>query len=78
MVDHFAADVLVNASHLQDFILRKRPLYGRREIIGFAHRIIVHPGIVVGQLQHRDEVKYLQYRPMLKKVRNIITQSASV
>ncbi len=38
----------------------------------------VHPGIVVGQLQHasRGELKYSQHRDMLAKVRDIVTTTA--
>lgn len=36
----------------------------------------VHPGIVVGQLQRRDEISYAYNREMLVKVRQVITNSA--
>ncbi len=74
--DQFATDTLIDSFAMLKFISRVRPLYGRREIIGFANRIAVHPGIVVGQLQHRNEVKYSHYRRLLEKARTIITQSA--
>jgi len=59
-----------------DFIARVRPLYSKKRIIGFANRINVHPGIVVGQLQHRDEIKYSQNREMLVKVRETLASAA--
>lgn len=76
LCDTFAIDYLVKQSELDDFILRVRPLYGKSRVIGFAKRIRVHPGIVVGQLQHRKQIHWSYYRDMLDKVRNIITQTA--
>jgi len=73
--DAFAAEFLVDQSELEDFILRVRPLYGRERIRSFAHRIGVHPGIVVGQLQFRREVPWSAFRPMLEKVRHIVVPS---
>lgn len=74
--DLFAANFLVAQSDLDNFILRVRPLYGKSKIVNFAHRIEVHPGIVVGQLQFRNEIHWSVHRKMLEKVRHIITQSA--
>jgi HTH-type transcriptional regulator/antitoxin HigA len=74
--DLFAADFLVKQSDLDDFISRAHPLYGIARILGFAHTMGVHPGIVVGQLQFRREVPWSSFRPMLGKVRHLVTQSA--
>jgi hypothetical protein len=49
--------------------------YGKQKITGFANRIGVHPGIVVGQLQFRKEIPWSSYRQMLEKVRSIVIQS---
>ena len=70
-----AATMWVSESDLNDFILRVSPLYSRKKINGFASRIKVHPGIIVGQLQHRGEISYGSHRPTLVKVRNIVTSS---
>lgn len=72
--DAFAVRTLVPQDALDDFILRVRPLYSAIRIQGFANRIGVHPGIVVGQLQHRGEITYAQHRRMLSPVRQTITQ----
>jgi HTH-type transcriptional regulator/antitoxin HigA len=72
----FATEFLVKPSDLEDFILRVRPLYGRQKILGFANRIGVHPGIVVGQLQFHGEVQWSAHRQMLDKVRHIVIGSA--
>ncbi|HUV04018.1 MAG TPA: HigA family addiction module antitoxin [Armatimonadota bacterium] len=72
----FATEFLINQSELRSFIARVSPLYSRTKIIGFASTIGVHPGIVVGQLQHRKEIGWAVHRQMLDKVRNTIIQSA--
>lgn len=74
--DTFAAEMLIPQSELEDFISRARPLYSSMRIRGFAARIGVHPGIVVGQLQYRDEISYAQHRKLLVPVRGIVTEAA--
>lgn len=74
--DEFACDFLVQKEEMEKFIARMRPLYYKQKIALFANRIKVHPGIVVGQLQHRKEIPYTHNRDMLEKVRNIVTPSA--
>jgi HTH-type transcriptional regulator/antitoxin HigA len=71
-----AAEFLVPKQELDSFILRVRPLYSDQRILLFARRIGVHPGLVVGQLQFRDEVPYTHFHKHLVKVREIITQTA--
>jgi HTH-type transcriptional regulator/antitoxin HigA len=71
-----AAEFLIPKSELDSFIVRVRPLYSEQRILLFAKRIGVHPGIVVGQLQHRDEVPYTHFHKHLVKVRDIVTQTA--
>jgi HTH-type transcriptional regulator/antitoxin HigA len=55
--------------------MRVRPLYSEQRILLFAKRIGVHPGIVIGQLQFRDEIPYTHFHKHLVKIREIITQS---
>ena len=76
--DNNAVSFLVPQAALDNFIARISPLYSKARIIRFANRIHVHPGIVVGQLQHpsRGELNYSQHRDMLVKVRDIITSTA--
>jgi len=75
IADEFAAQLLIPPAELQDFINRVRPLYSRAKIIGFANRMGVHPGIVIGQLQHRGEIGYWHSRPLLSKVRAAVVSS---
>lgn len=70
-----AADFVVPNSELDGFIRRVRPLYSEQRILLFAKRIGVHPGLVVGRLQFRDEVPYTHFHKHLVKVREIVTQT---
>jgi HTH-type transcriptional regulator/antitoxin HigA len=71
-----ATEFLVPSEELESFIRRVRPLYSEKRILLFSRRIGVHPGLVVGQLQFRDEVPYTHFHKHLVKVREIITQTA--
>jgi HTH-type transcriptional regulator/antitoxin HigA len=71
-----AGDFLVPKAELDGFIKRVRPLYSGERILLFAKRIGVHPGLVVGQLQFRNEVPYTHFHKHLVKVREIVTQTA--
>jgi len=71
-----AANMLIPKKELESFINRMGPLYSKVDIIQFAHRIKIHPGIIVGQLQYRKEIGYQSNREMLSKVRQFVTQAA--
>lgn len=73
--DAFAVSNLVDQDELNDFVDRT-PVFSRVKIVGFAKRIGVHPGIVVGQLQHRKRVPYTNFRPLLTTVRSFVTGTA--
>jgi len=74
--DLFAAEFLIPPEEIERFIIRVKPLYSKVRINQFAGRIGVHPGIVVGQLQHRREIDWTHSREMLVKVREILTHTA--
>ena len=76
LADEFASSFLVARDELDDFVQRVRPLYSKKKIQGFAQRIGVHLGIVVGQLQYRQEISYSHSREMLVKVRDVIVAAA--
>lgn len=61
--NQFAADVLVPASHRA--AIDSLPL-DRASVEVFAKRIGIHPGIVVGQLQHRGRIGYAHALTTLK------------
>lgn len=74
--DEDAADSLVPTSELESFIRRVGPIYSKPNIIQFAHRIKIHPGIIVGQLQHRAELKYDTNRDLLPKIRDHVISTS--
>ena len=71
-----AAASLVSPEEMESFIRRVGPLYSKERVIQFAHRIKIHPGIVVGQLQYRKEIGYSALRNLLVKIRDVVTGSA--
>lgn len=71
-----AADTLVPSAELQSFIKRTSPLYAATRIVQFAHRVKMHPGIIVGQLQHRGELRYGSHRDFLVKIRKYLVETA--
>lgn len=74
--DQQAAEALIPQEDLDGFISRVSPLYYKAKIRGFAAIQGVHPGIVVGQLQHRGEIDWAHSRDLLVKVRDVVIQSA--
>lgn len=71
-----AAEFCVPSEELEDFIARVGPLYSTENIINFAERIGVHPGLVVGQLHTRKELPFSHLRRLLVRVRHLITETA--
>jgi len=74
--DRFAASFLIDPNEMEAFIARVHPLYSRTKIVGFAKRIGVHPGIVVGQLQHKGRIPYSHSRNLLVPIREFVIASA--
>ncbi len=73
--DEFAMEAIISSVKMNSFINRIRPLYYKEKIKGFAVVNRIHPGLVVGQLQHRGEISYAHNREMLAKVRDLATRS---
>ncbi len=74
--DLFATSFLVDQSKLDNFIARVHPLYSKAKIAAFANKIHVHPGIVVGQLQHKGKITYAHSREYLVKIKELVISSA--
>lgn len=72
-----ASDFCVPNRSLDSFVARKSPLFRDNDLLGFAATLKVHPGIAVGQLQHRTG-RYEIFRNHLVKVRASIAPSAMV
>jgi len=73
-----AQEFLIPQRELDNFVARVRPLYAEIRIIGFASRIQVHPGVVVGRLQRAREISYANLRKHLVKIRGVIMPTALV
>jgi HTH-type transcriptional regulator/antitoxin HigA len=71
-----AANLLVPRQELEAFIRACAPRYSEARINNLATRLQIHPGIIVGQLQHRGELSYAAHRKLLTKVRDLVTQLA--
>ncbi|MGL4610340.1 MAG: HigA family addiction module antitoxin [Trueperaceae bacterium] len=71
-----ASASLIDPKELESFIGRVSPLYSEQRIIQFAHRIKIHPGIIVGQLQNREEISFSTHRKLLAKVRDTAIETA--
>ena len=76
--DREAQDLLVPDNEIENFIARVRPLYSYDRVVGFANRLHVHPGIVVGQLQRRREIPYANLRKLLEKVKTNVLPNGIV
>ncbi len=76
LADEGAAEFLVPREEIENFVARIAPLFSATRIKGFAQQIGVHPGIVVGQLQHMGAIQFSQHRQMLVKVRSIVTSTS--
>jgi hypothetical protein len=72
--DRLASGWLLPQDDLEAFIMNTKPYYGKAKVLAFADRAGVHPGIVVGRLQHRGEIPYSHGRGMLVKVRETLLE----
>ncbi|UGQ46239.1 HigA family addiction module antitoxin [Massilia endophytica] len=71
-----AAETLVPSKEFEGFIARVSPMFSDESINGFALRMRVHPGIVVGQLQNRGLLPWSFHRKKLEKIRDFVTSTA--
>jgi HTH-type transcriptional regulator/antitoxin HigA len=71
-----ASGYLISKSELESFIGRVAALFSKERIIQFAHATRIHPGIIVGQLQHRGELHPGSNKDLISKVREVITETA--
>jgi HTH-type transcriptional regulator/antitoxin HigA len=74
--NYAAEEFLVPGKEFNRFIVNTRPFYSNTKVMAFAESIGVHPGIVVGQLQNREELPYTHFHRHLAKIRPIITEVA--
>jgi HTH-type transcriptional regulator / antitoxin HigA len=74
--DADAAAMFVPPKELESFVLRIAPMFSKERIVQFANKIKIHPGIIVGQLQHRGDIGFHANREMLVKIRHLVVPSA--
>jgi len=72
-----AADFCIAKSEMDSFIARKAPFFADRDVAGFARRMNVHPGLVVGQIQKRTK-RWDLLRRHLVKIRAHVLPGAMV
>jgi HTH-type transcriptional regulator/antitoxin HigA len=71
-----AATALIPTPEMESFVRRVGPFYSKDRIVQFANRIRIHPGIIVGQLQHREELGFTALREYLVKIRDNVISTA--
>lgn len=72
-----ASAFCVPQKDLDSFIARKSPFFAERDIIGFAAKRNIHPGLVAGQLRHRLK-RWDLFAKHLVKIRFAVAPSATV
>jgi HTH-type transcriptional regulator/antitoxin HigA len=72
-----ASDFCVPTQEMDLFIARKNPFFSERDVLGFAKRLQVHPGIVAGQLRRRLD-RWDLFSRLLVKVRESVIPGATV
>lgn len=74
--NEYAAENLIPQAELESFVSRTAPFYSKESINKFANLLKIHPGIIVGQLQHRNEIGYNAHSQMRVKVRELVITTA--
>ena len=60
---------------MDSFVARKGAFIAERDVVGFARRIQVHPGVVAGQLRQRMQ-RWDLFTKLLVKVRDAAISGA--
>ncbi len=72
-----AANFCVPQDKLQMFVRRKNPYFAERDVIAFSRMLVIHPGLIAGQLQHYTG-RYNVFRKHLAKIRLSVAPGAVV
>ncbi len=70
-----ASDFCVPKEKMESFILRKNPCFYEKDVLAFSKLNGVHPGLSVGQIQHRTE-RYDYLKKYQTKIRQFVTPGA--
>lgn len=73
IADNAAAEFCVPQSLLNSFILRKSPFISERDVLTFAARVEINPGVVVGQIQRKTK-RYTFLRKYQISIRDYISE----
>ncbi len=74
--DAYAEATGVDQRELDSFVARVGPIYSFAQIRGFAAKLNVHLGLVIGQLHHRGELEYTHGRRFLVPIRTHLVSVA--
>lgn len=72
-----AAEYCVPQDEFKRWLLAAHTVSSRAQILSFSRQIGVHPGLVVGQLQHGGHIPYSYHRNLLEKVRVVVVTSTA-
>jgi HTH-type transcriptional regulator / antitoxin HigA len=72
VANQWATEKLLNHNAFEAFIQEHQPHYSKQAVKDFAIRNHRHPGIIVGQLQYRNEISYSTMRGYLEKVKKCL------
>lgn len=73
----YAADKCVPVGDMISFLAKRREFFAERDVLHFAERLRVHPGVVVGQI-HNKTGKFPLLRKYLVKVREYVLPAATI
>jgi HTH-type transcriptional regulator/antitoxin HigA len=73
----FARATLIPSKRLESFISRVSPLYSARSVFAFAANNNVHPALVIGQLQHRGEIPWSNFRRSMVPIKKLLIPNAT-
>jgi HTH-type transcriptional regulator/antitoxin HigA len=71
-----AANLLIPQTELTRFMTRAGPYVPGHLIIEFAEKLAIHPGIVVGQLQHHGIIAWSSMNSFKSRVREFLVPHA--
>lgn len=76
--DRMAGEWLIPQQAVEAFVRGTHRYFSRKAILSFAAENGVHPGIVVGRLQHMGEVPWTHHRNLLSKIRHVFAEEGTL
>jgi HTH-type transcriptional regulator / antitoxin HigA len=75
--NRYAADYCVAEDEMVSFLARRNGFFSEREVLNFADKLKVHPGVVVGQIHNQIKAYHL-LRKYLVKIREYVLPAATI